>query len=1276
MRGRINNLARFGPIIFLAGLVLGPGAGCGREAGAPPETGPEAAGPVAVAGPDQIVPVGREVILDGQGSSRAVESRPLSFRWSLLDRPYFSGAFLLDWDREVTYFVPELPGRYYLELSVSDGRADGTDLAVITARIPRPGNRAPELVQILPAAEMVSVSPGQEVNFSVTAEDPDGDEMVFNWYVDGAFAASGPDFVFAPGPELVGQALEVRVLVSDGDKTAIHDWVVVISQAGGGDNRTPAFEPLPDQAVSEGETLIFLVRASDPDGDPVVYIASLLPAGAAFFKETGKFKWTPYFDQEGEYRVIFSASDGKAVSSVTVRIRVLNTNRPPTLKVEGSPVAFEGGEMALALVGWDPDEDPLVFDFAPALRGAVLYPHGTTATWVWRPDYDQAGGYRVIFTVIDVSDPPLAASVSQDLVVFNTNRPPALSGLADRMISEGQVLDFWLTAADPDVNNVTYAAGPMPRGSTLNVNTGEFFWVPDYDQAGDYPLTVTATDDGDPRLSTPGIIMLTVLNVNRPPAITAFGATPGSLKTGETVSFSVTAHDPDGDETITGYDWDFDGNGTWDRNTAAGSTTYAYLLNGNYTARVRAVDDGGLTAEWTKLVTVKPGVPELLPSQVMKSGTAMGIYLEVITPPAGYLYIADGQAGMEIFYVPNLDSPDPILISRTGVLGDSRNIYIYNKRAYLALSTNSGAEVMDVNDPSTPSDLGSIFSNNSITDIYIKNHPFDQKDYLFFSKESSLYGLYIYDLENQSNPIVKVQNEDQIIRDFWAADVDEKMNVFTASQYGMEIFNFQIPPGNTSHFFDKEIKISDVAYDVEAKHHSNGNDYVYLLAENSKLIIYSYSPIAPNSTITEKSRLATYSCIPERVAVTSAPDPDLAYITVGSCGYQIANLTDPEHPFMVIPSERFDPCTALGCGEHFYQMVNYGDFSFIGGGSWGLVVTENHLLGNPPATANPELITSYNTSGYPTDLQVKGNKLFLTLGRGGLDVYDLSSASDPPGLIGNVDTPGDARGLFSDGVQWAYLADRDTADGVPPGSDRDGLRIIDFATDPVRPAVKSSWPNPADPYSALSGVSRVSVNGNYAYLCADKLYIIDVTNKTSPGPVKAGDYSMTSSYPRDVTVSGDYAYVINKTTLEVLDINIKATPVSRGTYAIVNGQSIALAGDRLYVADGDLGLKIFNVSNPLSIPDPVTYTGKAYDVDLLGDYAFVADEVSGMVMLDVSNPASPILQVSQPITSPKVVNRISVYYDAGSHYYYVYTLNGTWNLGTLTLDQLSVIRIR
>ncbi|MCX5859395.1 MAG: putative Ig domain-containing protein, partial [Proteobacteria bacterium] len=771
---------------------------------------------------------------------------------------------------------------------------------------------------------------------------------------------------------------------------------MVISQAAGGSNQPPAFTPIPDQTVSEGETLVFIIRAVDSNGDPVGYFASLLPAGAVFFKETGKFKWIPDYDQAGDYRVVFSASDGKAVSSITVDIRVLNTNRVPTLEVAGRHSVFEGGELVLQLVGADPDEDPLSFAFTPSLRGAILYPQGSTAAWIWHPNYDQAGSYREVFTVTDLSDPPLTASIALDLVVDNTNRPPVLAGVADQVVSEGQFLDFWLTAADPDGDNVTYAAGPMPRGSTLNVNTGEFFWVPDYDQAGDYPLTVTAIDDGDPRLSDSRTIMITVLNVNRPPVITAFSASPSSLNTGGTVNFSVTAHDPDGDPTIAGYDWDFDGNGTWDLPTTAGSIPYIYIyngftVNGNYTVRVRVVDDGGLTAEATTTVRVKPGAADLLLSQVMKSGTAMGIYLEVIggTPPAGYLYIADGQAGMEIFSVPNLNNPDPILISRTGVVGDSRNVFIYNKHAYLALNTNSGAEVIDVNNPSTPLDLGSIFSNNLITDIFIKKHFFDQKDYFFFSKYSSLYGLYVYDLENQGNPIVKVQNEDQVIRDFWAVDMDDKMNVFTASQYGMEIFNFQIPPGNSSHFFDKEIKISDVAYDVESKHHSNGSDYVYLLAKSSKLIIYSYSPIDPISTITETSRLATYSCTPERVAVTSAPD--LAYITVGSCGYQIASLSDPGHPLMLIPSERFDPCTAPGCSEHFYQMVNYGDFSFIGGGSWGLVVTANQLSGNPPATANPIMITSYNTSGYPTDLQAKGSRLFLTLGRGEMDVYNLES---------------------------------------------------------------------------------------------------------------------------------------------------------------------------------------------------------------------------------------------------------------------------------------------
>ncbi|MDD5223445.1 MAG: PKD domain-containing protein [bacterium] len=1269
-------------IILTAVLILI--SACGREGTARPPEVPETVQPAAVAGPDQIVPVGQEVLLDGRGSTNPAGAQDLSYRWSLLDQPYFSGAFLLEWDQAVTYFIPDLPGRYYLELKVSDTWSDSTDVAIITAKVPRSGNRSPILTQFTPAADMISLSLGQEAIFSVSAEDPDGDEMVINWYVDEAFAGSGSDFIFTAGPEQVGRAVAVRVVVSDGDQAVSHEWVVTVNQAESGDNSPPVFNPVPDQTVSEDETLVFVVRAIDPDGDPVSYFASLLPAGAVFFKETGKFKWIPDYDQAGEYEVVFSASDGKSVSSVTVMIRVLNTNRVPTLEVSGSRTVFEGGELVLVLIGSDPDDDLLSFADNPPLRGAVLYPQGSTAAWIWHPDYDQAGSYREVFTVTDLSDPPLTASVAADIVVYNTNRPPVLTGLSDRVVSEGQVLDFWLTAGDPDGNNVTYTAGPLPWGSTVNGNTGEFFWVPDFNQAGDYALAVTATDDGDPRLSDTGTVMITVQNVNRPPAITAFSAIPSSLNTGGTVNFSVTAHDPDGDATIVRYDWDFDGNGAWVSTTAA-TVAHVYTLNGNYTARVRVVDDGGATAEATTPVRVKPGAADLLLSQVMKSGTAMGIFLEVVggTPPAGYLYVADGEAGMEVFSVPNLNNPDPILWSRAGTSGNARSVFKYGSRAYLALNLpeglgGQGARVIDVSERSGPADLGSI-GNDSIVDVWVGSQNGSDRICALRSVEDYSYALLVFDALNYVQPYRRIYYNPDRTFSGRALAGDDRGYVYVGDiKNGLSIYNSgtsNCAYGGVNCYFDAVIAVAPAhtttpVQDVKVKILSDNQRYLALARDATgkgevKLYQTETYPLAPiEKGVIFTKNCGNSTCLPERIFLSSGPDRIL--VAIGTWGYQIIDASDPANLAMVIPGggqdERFDPCS--GC-DYTYDLTAYGDYTYLADGAMGLVVTKNNLS----TTHVPNMVTYYHPSGNPTDLQAKSGKLFVALGRGGMDVYDLSLAPDTPRLLGNVNTPGEARGVSADGTKYAYVADLDTASGVPPGTDRDGLRIIDYAANPVQPdLVDPGWTDPA-----INNVSRVFVSGNYAYLCADKLYIIDVTNKTSP--VKTGDYSMISGSPRDVAVSGNYIYVINQDTLAVLDMSNSASPVLKDSETIVNGQAVAYGNGLVYVADGDSGLKIYDVTDPQNVALRGTYAGKAYDVDLWEDYAFVAADSSGMVMLDISNPASPVPQVSLPI-SAKVVNRVSVSYDANSHYYYVYTLNGTWKTGILTLDQFSVIRIR
>jgi hypothetical protein len=100
-------------------------------------------------------------------------------------------------------------------------------------------------------------------------------------------------------------------------------------------------------------------------------------------------------------------------------------------------------------------------------------------------------------------------------------------------------------------------------------------------------------------------------------------ATPPAAAPGQAVTLDASSF-KDPDSLITGYDWDFDGNGSVDRSTTAPTTSFAYASAGTFTPKVAAKDFRGGTGTASTTVTVasKPPTTPTAPPKITlaKSG--------------------------------------------------------------------------------------------------------------------------------------------------------------------------------------------------------------------------------------------------------------------------------------------------------------------------------------------------------------------------------------------------------------------------------------------------------------------------------------------------------------------------------------------------------------------------------------------------------------------------------------------------------------------------------
>ena len=325
--------------------------------------------PVADAGPDQNVTVTNVVQLDGSGSSDP-GGAPLTYAWTLTQKPPGSIATLNNPTAVNPTFTADVPGAYTAQLIVNNGTTNSApDTVSITAAV---------LPPVAEAGMDQTVIPGTLVQLSgAGSSDPNGLPLTYAWTLTrppgsnaalSSTTAVNPTFV----PDVLGQYV-AQLIVNNGFLSSAPDTVTIAAQVS-----PPVAIAGPDQSPTLGAPVQLNGSASfDPNGLPLTYAWTLTlkpPGSNSTLSNPVAVNPTFTPDLPGTYTAQLIVNNGflsSAPDSVTINVAAIPpvANAGPDQQLlAGSLVALNGGGSS------DPNQLPLTF-----LWSFVSIPLGSSA---------------------------------------------------------------------------------------------------------------------------------------------------------------------------------------------------------------------------------------------------------------------------------------------------------------------------------------------------------------------------------------------------------------------------------------------------------------------------------------------------------------------------------------------------------------------------------------------------------------------------------------------------------------------------------------------------------------------------------------------------------------------------------------------------------------------------------------------------------------------------------------------------------------------------------
>lgn len=296
---------------------------------------------------------------------------------------------------------------------------------------------------------------------------------------------------------------------------------------------------------------------------------------------------------------------------------------------------------------------------------------------------------------------------------------------------------------------------------------------------------------------------------------------------------------------------------------------------------------------------------------------------------------------------------------------------------------------------------------------------------------------------------------------------------------------------------------------------------------------------------------------------------------------------------VLAPDSLSGDCQIGGCDTpgYGYGVAALGEYAYLASFSAGMYVVS---IADP---ANPLIAGSVAIPEIAYDVAVRWPYAYVVDLNSGLSVVDVNDPHAPTRLLRRV----------IPNVGYAAEIDGDYLYAVG-----EYKMVVLSLANPAVPDSVSQWLG--------NGFKDVDVQGGYAYLVSASagLVIVDVGNPAAP--VAAGTLSVPGG-AWSVAVGAGYAYVGDGNGgLHVVDIGDPANPQDLGTVDLpTKAVDLAVSGNCVMAADQTSGLQIVDVTIPQSPRILVAaQTSNSQGVVTAGDVIYLADGEVGLTIFDRS----------------------------------------------------------